>query len=466
MIRRAILLALTTICILSSSLHAQTVLDRYIHEGLENNLALKQEEFSLHMSLQALKEAKGMFLPSISIEARYSFSGGGRQIDFPIGDLFNPIHGTLNQLLATQGAAPQFPTDLANQQIPFLRPREHETKLRVVQPVFQPKILHNRKLQASLNRRQEAKTNAYSRQLVLDIKTAYYTYLKTLRVADILTDTRALLEENLRVSRSLEANHKVTAEIPLRSQAELLALDKQLAGSRKNVVMAAAYFNFLLNRPLDTAIDEGDTPLESGRYDPKQLLESARRHREEFAQLQAAIHAARQGIKLENSNWLPAVTAVLDYGFQGEEYRFGKDDDYWMASLVISWNLYNGGRDKARKAQAQLRKKQLEAGLRQLDSQIHMQVTEARQQLEVARRTLASSEALRRSRDEALRIITRKYGEGMVPQIEFIQAQNQATAANLQTAISRFDLLIQEARLERVCALFNLNPKGVDTTKE
>jgi outer membrane protein TolC len=464
--RLIILLPLIVACSLSSGLQAQTALDRYVQAGLKNNLALQQEEFSLQMSLLALKEARGMFLPSISIEARYSFAGGGRQIDFPVGDLFNPIHGTLNQLLAAQGAAPQFPTNLPNQQIPFLRPREHETKLRVVQPVFQPKILHNRKLQASLNRQQEAKTNAYSRQLVQDIKTAYYTYLKTLRVADILTDTRVLLEENLRVSRSLEANHKVTAEVPLRSEAELLALDRQLAESQKNVTMAAAYFNFLLNRPLDTAIEEGDTPPKSNDYDPSQLLESARRHREEFAQLQAAVEAAGQGIKLENSNWMPAVTAVLDYGFQGEEYRFGKDDDYWMASLVMSWNLYNGGRDRARKARAQLKKRQLEAGLRQLDAQIHMQVTEARQQLEVAKRTLASSEAQRQSRREALRIIARKYGEGMVPQIEFIQAQNQATAANLQTAINRFDVLIQEARLERACALFALNTKGANTTKE
>lgn len=456
-----------TLCLLATVFSSPTTLDRYIQIGLDNNLALRQEEFSLQMSLQALKEARGMFLPSISIEARYSFAGGGRQIDFPVGDLFNPIHGTLNQLLAAQGVPSQFPTDLVNQQIPFLRPREHDTKLRMVQPVFQPKILHNRRLQSSLNRQQQAKVNAFSRQLVQDIKTAYYTYLKTLNVNDILKESRKLLEENVRVSRSLEANHKVTAEVPLRSQAELLSLDRQLAESRKNVTMAAAYFNFLLNRPLDAAIDRDvDAQPATGTYDLPALRESARQHREEFVQLHAAVDAARQGVKLEQSNWLPAVTAVLDYGFQGEDYRFGKDDDYWMASLVMSWNLYNGGRDNAKKAHAQLRKKQLEAGLQQLDAQIGMQVTEAWQQWEVAKHTLVSSEAQQQSRNEALRIIARKYREGMVPQIEFIQAQNQAIAANLQTAISRFDVKIQEARVERVCALYTLAPNGPDTTKE
>jgi len=108
----------------------ETLLNEYIEIGLENNLALKQKNFSYQKSSAALKEAQGMFLPSISIEARYSRAGGGRDIIFPIGDLVNPIHQTLNALLQAQ----QFPGDLPNEVIPFLREEEHDTKLRLVQP--------------------------------------------------------------------------------------------------------------------------------------------------------------------------------------------------------------------------------------------------------------------------------------------------------------------------------------------
>lgn len=37
---------------------------------------------------------RGMFLPSVSIEARYSRAGGGKIIEFPVGDLMNPVYGT------------------------------------------------------------------------------------------------------------------------------------------------------------------------------------------------------------------------------------------------------------------------------------------------------------------------------------------------------------------------------------
>jgi outer membrane protein TolC len=67
-------------------------LEKYIKIGLQNNLALKQQEIFLKRSLQALREAKGMFLPSISIEARYSRAGGhsGEQFHYT-GGLYQPV---------------------------------------------------------------------------------------------------------------------------------------------------------------------------------------------------------------------------------------------------------------------------------------------------------------------------------------------------------------------------------------
>ena len=82
---------------------AQSPLDNYVKIGLENNLALQQNTMSLKKAAYALKVAKGMFLPSASMQARYSLAQGGRTIDFPIGDLLNPVYSTLNQILEQQG---------------------------------------------------------------------------------------------------------------------------------------------------------------------------------------------------------------------------------------------------------------------------------------------------------------------------------------------------------------------------
>jgi outer membrane protein TolC len=108
----------------------ETVLDQYIKMGLESNLALTQEKYSLEQSTKALKEARGMFFPSLTLHSRYTQAGGGRTIEFPVGTIVNPIYQTLNEILEALGQDPKpFPV-IPDEIIPFLRTEEQETKLK------------------------------------------------------------------------------------------------------------------------------------------------------------------------------------------------------------------------------------------------------------------------------------------------------------------------------------------------
>jgi outer membrane protein len=457
-IKRKISLLFTGLILWSGIVHGSPgVLETYVEMGLKSNLALKQQEFLLEKSLKALREAKGMFLPSISIEARYSRAGGGRYIDMPIGDLVNPLHQTLNQLLSLEGLPPAFPGNIPNQQIPFLRETEHETKLRLVQPVFQPALLYNRKIKRDLTGLERARLAVFKRQLVLDIKSAYFTYLKSVEVKKLLDNTRRLLTENLRISTSLFRNHKVTEEVVFRSKAELSKLEQQQAEAEKNNRLAAAYFNFLLNRPLDAEIRIETAPENPAvtDYSLESLMAQALQHRGEFSQLKEAIAAAGHSVGLHRSSVLPTVTAVVDWGFQGEKYRLTGADDYWMGSLLFSWNLFRGGQDAAKKEQARYEKKRLQTQYRELENQIRLEVMEAYHQLQVARKALASSKDLERSQKEAFSIVSKKYEQGMVPQIEYLKAREDYTNAGIQHIIAIYDFFIREARLERASAGFS-----------
>ena len=117
-----------------------SILEKYIQHGLANNLALKQENFSIQKSLASLEEAKGLFMPQVSFIANYTTARGGRSIAFPVGDLLNPVYSTLNQLTGTSN----FPT-IANVNEQFLPNNFHETKIRIIQPLFNSDIYYNYK---------------------------------------------------------------------------------------------------------------------------------------------------------------------------------------------------------------------------------------------------------------------------------------------------------------------------------
>lgn len=450
---------------LLASITAQdAVLERYIKSGLENNLALKQKEFSLQKSIASLDDARGMFMPSVSINARYTRAGGGRTIDFPVGDLVNPIYGGLNQLLGSN----VYPTDIANEEINFLRKKEHETKISLVQPIFQPQIYFNYKLNNNLVEIKKAEKEVYARELIAEIRKAYYNYRKTLQVVDLFHETEELLTENLRVSKSLFNNDKVTKDVVYRAEAELSDIIQRKSEAEKNQELARNYFNFLLNRSLDSTIEESDEA--DGEANEELTLgvviKNALNQREEFKQVSSAIKVADNTIGLANSNNYPSLILAADYGFQGEEYNFDKESDYWMASLVLQWNLFNGFRDKAKTEQAQYEKQRLEAQQLELQKRIVLQMTESFREFELSRQSLSTARLREVSSEEAFKIIDRKFKEGIASQIEFIDARTSLTQSKVNRIVTEYEVKIKETEmlknsvLDPMALSYNSESKG------
>jgi outer membrane protein len=67
-------------------------LERYVEEGLENNVSLKRENLEVKKFLETIKQAKSLFYLHIAFNPTYSYAAGGRNINFPVGDLLNPAY--------------------------------------------------------------------------------------------------------------------------------------------------------------------------------------------------------------------------------------------------------------------------------------------------------------------------------------------------------------------------------------
>ena len=451
----------------------QAPLDEYIQEGLENNLALQQQSLDLQKSLQAMDEARGMFMPEVSLQARYSRAGGGRQISFPVGDLLNPVYGTLNEMLLTQGEPARFP-QLENVEIAFLRDREQETKVRIIQPIFQPAILHNYRLQQHLISSQEAAMQAYEQVLIRDIKVAYYNYLKASRAVEIYDAARDLVDENLRVNQSLLQYDKVTQDAVFRANAEALAVAQLQNEAGRDRDLARSYFNFLLNRTFDTSIEAVDeerllVSMEpaarlipaSAEYaeDPYAALnELAVGNRHELKQLESAIAATQSAVAVSKSAFLPGVSFALDLGMQGTSYGLAGDRSFYMASVVLDWKLFRGFQNRSRLQQAQIEVQKLRTRHEELERQIQLQVQEAYDNVDVALESLETAEERLRSSREGYRLVNRKYEEGMTNQVSFLDARSTLTEAEHNLNITRYDLLIRMAELEYAAAVYRAKP--------
>lgn len=361
------------------SLQGQSpVIQQYVETGLANNQALQRQDMAVQQSLEALREARGLFYPTVDFQASYTLAAGGRLIQFPVGDLFNPVYGTLNQLTETEN----FPTDLENEDIQFLPNNFHETKVRITQPILNSDIYFNR--QAKIHQVEVAKASraVYVGELTREIKVAYIQYIQAVEAVKIYDEAHTLLQEILRVNKKLVATQKATSQVISQSQFELSQVESQQAQQEAIRQTAAAYFNFLLNRPLDTPI-EVDTQMAwmASDGDLSQLQTQALTQRPVFTQLDAAIQASDQGVKRFEYAALPELGVLVDLGYQGFGYTFDQEQAFFLGAFSLNWNLFQGSQTKAQKAQAQLEKAQILNQRDELTQQVQLQVTQAYHQL-------------------------------------------------------------------------------------
>ncbi|NQX92917.1 MAG: TolC family protein, partial [Flavobacteriales bacterium] len=115
---------------LKAKTSAQSYLDEYIQIGLSSNQTISEEKMELDKAILSLREAKTVFLPNIDLMADYFLADGGRTVDFPAGDLLNPVYGTLNEL--TQSNA--FP-QLENERILLNPDNFYDVKFRTSMPL-------------------------------------------------------------------------------------------------------------------------------------------------------------------------------------------------------------------------------------------------------------------------------------------------------------------------------------------
>jgi len=445
------------------------VLEKYIEEGLSSNLALQQHTMDLDKSLKALEEARGYFFPSLELQARYSRADGGRTFDLPVGDLMNPVYSTLNDILVSQGFPGPF-SPIENEEVFFLREREQETKLRLIQPLYYPQMYFNREIHKDLVSSREAAVNVYRRELVRDIKIAYYQYLKAERAVEIFETTMRIVDENLRVNERLFRVESVTEDAVFRARSEVLAVQQRTAEARTDRDIVRAYFNFLLNRSLTDSIERIDEQsallgeldtinVISGnvQLDYDELQRSAISYRDEFRQLESAISASSASVSRSRSAYLPTLLFVLDAGIQGEEYGFTDGYSFYMGSLVLNWNLFDGFRTRANTQAARIQQNKLIKQKEELEKKISLQVQEAYDAVQVGLTySLPAAEERVRTAAGSFRLTSRKYEEGLESLVTFIDARTSLTQAEINLNITYTDLLIQLADLEYAAALYPL----------
>lgn len=411
----------------------------YVHRAADHNPELVARAVEIDARKSEHSAVTAGYLPSLDLDVRYTRTFGN-QLD--LGALVNPAYAALNQLTGTQ----QFPTDIDG-----TLPLRLDARLRLTQPVFAPALYAGDHLAAAGVDVSIAERAVAGRDVGAGVRVAYLQHARAALVADLLRKSRPLFEEAVRVSELLATADKTTGDTLPRATAELAAFDQQIRDVDRATAAAARQLNLLVDAPIETEVavpaDLAVPAALPGTVDD--LVATARGRRGELRVVDAGDKARAAERDLARAAYLPTLAVAVDYGFQSNAAP-DFDDDYLAVSVVAQWNLFAGGRDRAKVRAAELDRAALAIRRGQLADQIELEVRQAWADADTARAAITSADTRITSAQAAYDVVARRYEAGAVAQIELIAARTALLQAETDRINAVIDLHLRLVELDRV----------------
>lgn len=425
----------------------KSVLDEYVATAFQQNITLQQKSIQVEKAMIALKTAQSLYQPSVAFQGGYQSGEGGRSIAFPVGDLLNPVYSTLNALTKST-AFPQ----ISNVETNFFPRDFYDVKVQTTMPLYNKDISYNKQIQEQTVSLQREDVSLYKRELVKQIKTAYYNYLLSLGLVKVYENSLNLALEGKKVNEKLLANGKGLPAYLLRSDSEIATIQAQIADAVKQNQAAQYYFNFLLNRELRAEI-RIDFEVEKAVAGVYSVVPGVR---EELSLLSKSINIQETVLKMNESFYLPKLNGFVNLGSQSTLGNISSKSGYYFLGLQMDIPIFSGKRNLYKVKQTQLDIASAKNALDLSTKQFNMATEIAQKNVQSSIISFQASTKSYEAASAYLRLIEKGYKEGVSTYLETVDARNQWMNAQINYQLKQFNVLIAAAAYEREAASYPL----------
>lgn len=285
-------------------------------------------------------------------------------------------------------------------------------------------------------------------QILLELDAAYFNILQShalLDVAEQAVKTRRLLRDN---TVSLQKNQLKSAIDVSFAEVNVKDAELLLSRARNDLQSAHATMARLLLDPEKTtySLRAPAEPVALPR-EVDGLVRMASSLRPELARLRLERDAARKFVEAEKALGRPTLSLQGTAGTMPYRDRT-LDQNYAAAGVVLSWPLFTGGLNSARKREAELRAQAAEETLKDQEAGITRDVQIAWLNASNALERLSITASLREQSAQAYSLAEARYNAGSSSVVELSQAQLNLTASEINQATTRYEYLLRRSILD------------------
>jgi outer membrane protein TolC len=235
-------------------------------------------------------------------------------------------------------------------------------------------------------------------------------------------------------------------------QVHVAEMEERRIRAASQVDVARAALNDVLGKPLDTAwtlpaeVTPGPLPA-AALADTLANYEGGATARPEGRQSELGQELASTQRSAARSSYLPQVS--FRGGVEADRQTFAsRSGSNWMAGLTLRMNVFNGGADRARVAEAEAAVRRSQAEREGVLSSLRLEIRRAWFDLQSAGQRVKVAAAIVDQATESHRIIQNRYQGGLSTATELLRAETALLGARTQRLGALHDQRVAAARLE------------------
>ena len=403
-------------CLLPSMVFAQQTVPISKAEVLEKvtnqNNKLKIGEQEVSSAKGDFNQTNAIFLPNIST------SYTGMATNSPL----MAFGFKLNQAVVTQEDFN--PANLNNPS----KTNMFTTTFEVQQPIINIDGVFQRKAAKAKWEATRLQLERMGDYLSLETERGYMQLQLAYKSVDVLEEALKAAKENLNLANnSLKQGYLQHSDV-LTVEIRVAEVENQLQYAKSNVINISEYLAVLMNEEI------------AGVYKPTDSLDIAlslisdehiSNNRADIKAMQFASEAYRQSYKADKMSFLPRLNAFGSFELYDDQI-FSADANAYLVGVSLTWDIFQGSRrvGKTQKSRAQYTKANLE--LEEYKSESQLELNKAKRMFQDAKNNLKLTELALQQSEEALRIRTNRFKEGLEKTTELLMAETLYSQKQLE----------------------------------
>lgn len=318
-------------------------------------------------------------------------------------------------------------------------------RLEVQLPVYTGGLIEGYSEQAKAYLRAAQQGDVMARQQVIfDVLRAYEAVHTARAYVSVAQQGRQTAESYVQTTEKLlKAGVAIKSDL-LSAQVHLEDIKVQQTQAKNAERQAIDQLHLLLGMPLDSPLEVA-APMEVKPLggDVKEQQEEAIKTNPALAALRNQIDAAQANIKVAGASKYPQIGLLARTDWN--DANLGTGARSYTLGAQLSWQLFDGDVTNSAVLRAKASRDELSAKLLQAESGIRYQVADAWRKAEEAEQRVAARELSVAQAEEAQRLVTKRYENGVATIVELLGGQAQLDKARADLVAARYELKVQRA---------------------